>query len=86
MNETRTRARVVVDTRFADLPNGLFDNCKIAVLTLGICLIELDIAPTRRVRKDHMSWESLDLPRTVSLPFDPPQGREGLERSNRRRV
>ena len=35
MNETRTRARVVVDTRFADLPNGLFDNCKIAVLMLG---------------------------------------------------
>ena len=35
MNETR--ARVVVDTRFADLPNGLFDNCKIAVLMLGIC-------------------------------------------------
>ena len=30
MNETYTRARVVVDTRFADLPNGLFDNCKIA--------------------------------------------------------
>ena len=26
----------------ADLPNGLFDNCKIAVLTLGICLIEPD--------------------------------------------
>jgi len=23
MNETRTGARVVVDTRFADLPNGL---------------------------------------------------------------
>jgi len=32
MNETRTRGRVVVDTRFADLPNGLFDNFKIAVL------------------------------------------------------
>ena len=30
MNETRTRVRVVVDTRFADLPNGLFDYCKIA--------------------------------------------------------
>lgn len=32
MNETRTLARFVVDTRFADLPNGLVDNCKIAVL------------------------------------------------------
>jgi hypothetical protein len=32
MNETRPRGRVVVDTRFADLPNSLFDNCKIAVL------------------------------------------------------
>jgi hypothetical protein len=40
MNETRTP---VVDTRFADLPNGLFDNCKIAVLMLGISFIE----PTR---------------------------------------
>ena len=42
MNETRTRVRVVVDTRFADLPNGLFDNCKIAVLMLGICFVEPD--------------------------------------------
>jgi hypothetical protein len=42
MNETRPRARVVVDMRFADLPNGLFDNCKIAVLVLGICFIEPD--------------------------------------------
>jgi hypothetical protein len=24
------------------LPNGLFDNCKIAVLLLGICFIEPD--------------------------------------------
>ena len=37
MNEMRTRVRVVVDTRFADLSNGLFDNCKIAVLMSGIC-------------------------------------------------
>jgi hypothetical protein len=37
MNETRTRARIVVDTRFADLPNNLFDNCRIAVLMSGIC-------------------------------------------------
>jgi hypothetical protein len=42
MNETLTRARVVVDTRFAGLPNGLFDNCKIAVLMLGIRFIEPD--------------------------------------------
>ena len=34
--------RVVVDTRFADLPNGLFDNCKIAVRMLRICFIEPD--------------------------------------------
>src|SRR5438552_3446084 len=32
MNETRTLARFVADTRFADLPRGLVENCKIAVL------------------------------------------------------
>jgi 2-methylcitrate dehydratase PrpD len=32
MNETRTLARFVADTRFADLPAGLVANCKIAVL------------------------------------------------------
>src|SRR5215467_12522411 len=32
MNETRTLARFVADTRFADLPRTLVDNCKIAVL------------------------------------------------------
>ncbi len=32
MDETRTLARFVVDTRFTDLPSGLVDNCKIAVL------------------------------------------------------
>src|SRR5437899_8676547 len=32
MNETRTLARFVVETRFADLPTRLADNCKIAVL------------------------------------------------------
>jgi 2-methylcitrate dehydratase PrpD len=32
MNETRTLARFVVETRFTDLPRGLVDNCKIAVL------------------------------------------------------
>lgn len=32
MNETRTLARFVVATRFAELPNGLVENCKIAVL------------------------------------------------------
>ena len=32
MNETRTLARFVVETRFADLPTRLVDNCKIAVL------------------------------------------------------
>jgi 2-methylcitrate dehydratase PrpD len=32
MNETRTLASFVVKTRFADLPNGLVENCKIAVL------------------------------------------------------
>jgi hypothetical protein len=32
MNETRTLAQFVVETRFADLPGGLVDNCKIAVL------------------------------------------------------
>src|SRR6185503_5211832 len=32
MNETRTLAAFVADTRFADLPAGLVDNCKIAVL------------------------------------------------------
>src|SRR5947199_370243 len=31
MNETRTLARFVVETRFADLPTRLVDNCKIAV-------------------------------------------------------
>jgi hypothetical protein len=31
-----------VHTRFADLPNGLFDNFKIAVLMLGICFLEPD--------------------------------------------
>jgi hypothetical protein len=41
MNEG-ARARVVVATQFANLPNGLFDNCKIAVLMLGICFIEPD--------------------------------------------
>jgi hypothetical protein len=41
MNETRTRGRVVVDTRSADLPNSLFDNYKIAVLMLGICFKSL---------------------------------------------
>src|SRR2546426_8722149 len=32
MNETRTLARFVVETRLADLPTRLVDNCKIAVL------------------------------------------------------
>jgi 2-methylcitrate dehydratase PrpD len=32
MGETRTLARFVADTRFTDLPGGLVDNCKIAVL------------------------------------------------------
>ena len=32
MNETRALARFVVETRFADLPTRLVDNCKIAVL------------------------------------------------------
>ena len=32
MHETRTLARFVVETRFTDLPRGLVDNCKIAVL------------------------------------------------------
>ena len=32
MNETRTLARFVAETRFTDLPRGLVDNCKIAVL------------------------------------------------------
>jgi 2-methylcitrate dehydratase PrpD len=32
MNETRTLARFVADTRFADLPAGLVASCKIAVL------------------------------------------------------
>jgi len=32
MNETRTLARFVRETRFADLPRGLVDNCKITVL------------------------------------------------------
>jgi 2-methylcitrate dehydratase PrpD len=32
MNETRTLARFVADTKFTDLPRGLVDNCKIAVL------------------------------------------------------
>src|SRR5438552_3510017 len=32
MNETRTLARFVVETRFADLPTRLVDKCKIAVL------------------------------------------------------
>jgi 2-methylcitrate dehydratase PrpD len=32
MSETRTLARFVVDTRFTDLPGGLVENCKIAVL------------------------------------------------------
>src|SRR5438128_7003676 len=32
MNETRTLAGFVAETRFADLPRGLVDNCKIAVL------------------------------------------------------
>jgi len=32
MNETRTLARFVVETRFADLPTGLVGNCKSAVL------------------------------------------------------
>src|SRR5262249_44050237 len=32
MNETRALARFVAQTRFADLPRGLVDNCKIAVL------------------------------------------------------
>jgi 2-methylcitrate dehydratase PrpD len=32
MNETRTLARFVVETRFTDLPRALVDSCKIAVL------------------------------------------------------
>jgi 2-methylcitrate dehydratase PrpD len=32
MNETRTLARFVAQMRFADLPRGLVDNCKIVVL------------------------------------------------------
>src|ERR1700693_4948072 len=32
MNETRTLARFVVETRSTDLPRGLVDNCKITVL------------------------------------------------------
>src|SRR5256712_7553946 len=32
MNETRTLARFVRETRFADLPRGLVDNCKVTVL------------------------------------------------------
>jgi 2-methylcitrate dehydratase PrpD len=32
VDETRTLARFVADTRFADLPNSLVENCKIAVL------------------------------------------------------
>ena len=32
MNETRALARFVAETRFTDLPRGLVDNCKIAVL------------------------------------------------------
>jgi 2-methylcitrate dehydratase PrpD len=32
MNETRALAGFVVETRFTDLPRGLVDNCKIAVL------------------------------------------------------
>ena len=32
MNETRTLARFVAETQFTDLPRGLVDNCKIAVL------------------------------------------------------
>jgi 2-methylcitrate dehydratase PrpD len=32
MDETRTLARFVAETRFADLPRGLVDSCKIAVL------------------------------------------------------
>lgn len=32
MNETRTLARFVAETKFTDLPRGLIDNCKIAVL------------------------------------------------------
>jgi 2-methylcitrate dehydratase PrpD len=32
VNETRALARFVVDTRFADLPDSLVENCKIAVL------------------------------------------------------
>jgi 2-methylcitrate dehydratase PrpD len=36
MDETRTLARFVAETRFEDLPRGLVENCKIAVLdTLG---------------------------------------------------
>jgi len=32
MNETRALARFVADTRFADLPRGLVENCKLTVL------------------------------------------------------
>src|SRR5262247_3819475 len=32
MNETRALARFVMEARFADLPSGLVENCKIAVL------------------------------------------------------
>ena len=32
MNETRTLARFVAQTRFSDLPRGLIDNCKLTVL------------------------------------------------------
>jgi hypothetical protein len=56
MNETRTRVRVVVDTRFADLPSGLFDNCKIAVLMSGICFIEPDADLFVREDRSSEQW------------------------------
>src|SRR2546426_502549 len=50
MNETRKLARFVVETRFADLPTRLVDNCKIAVLdAIGAGFVGSVQAWTRRI-------------------------------------
>jgi 2-methylcitrate dehydratase PrpD len=72
MDETRTLARFVAETRFTDLPRGLVDNCKIAVLdALGagfvgavqpwaaeIVTVVRSLGGTREASVIHQDWQT----------------------------
>jgi len=64
MNETRTLARFVVETRFADLPTRLVDNCKIAVLDAIVVQQQIQIDRAR-------TPAPLDGAISAELAFDP---------------